>query len=82
MGYGKFNEIRDASPLSLHSLNDMLRYLYNRVQGGITGKELQSGFADTLVQNAQFRAALQQQSDALRLEVGKLGRQLSPQQRL
>lgn len=73
MGYGKFNEIRDASPLSLHSLNDMLRYLYNRVQGGITGKELQSGFADTLVQNAQFRAALQQQSDALRLEVGKLG---------
>ena len=39
MGYGKFNEIRDASPLSLHSLNDMLRYLYNRVQGGITGKD-------------------------------------------
>jgi hypothetical protein len=35
-----FEDLRDASPQSIRKLNDMMRYLYKKVQGGITHAEL------------------------------------------
>lgn len=39
-GYGRFTPVYGADPTQLTRLNDMLRYLFNKVQGGLTIREM------------------------------------------
>src|SRR5690348_9474390 len=43
-----FEDLRDASPASIMRLNDMLRWLYQKVQGGITRAELAPELAEEI----------------------------------
>ncbi|NLG36614.1 MAG: hypothetical protein GX549_01265, partial [Clostridiales bacterium] len=39
-GYGRFTPVYGTDPTQLTRLNDMLRYLFNKVQGGLTIREM------------------------------------------
>jgi hypothetical protein len=43
-----YEDLKDASPSSIKKLNDMLRYLFRKIQGGITQTELDPGLAEDI----------------------------------
>lgn len=68
MPWGRFEGLRDVSAASLKQLNDMLQYLFTRVQGNIGSKNLSAGLRDSL---QQTQLALT--PEAIRASVGQIG---------
>ena len=81
MAYGVFEEVRDLGGAGLRALNDHLRYLYGRVQGGLSARELDGDLAAALgsmagaeeVERQGIALAEATAPEAIRLAVGGIG---------
>ena len=56
MPWGRFEQIPRLDAAGLKSLNDMIRYLFQKVQGGLTRKELSSGLQNVIDSKAEAAA--------------------------
>ncbi|MDD4796662.1 MAG: hypothetical protein PHO66_02720, partial [Eubacteriales bacterium] len=53
MPWGRFDPVNGTKPPDMKNLNDMLRYLFNKVQGGLTRKELSSSLQNVIDSKAE-----------------------------
>lgn len=53
MPWGKYEPLQNASPGNMKNLNDMLRYLFTKVQGNLTRRELSSSLRDVIDSKAE-----------------------------
>ncbi|MDD3243011.1 MAG: hypothetical protein PHD32_04715, partial [Eubacteriales bacterium] len=56
MPWGRFDPISNADAGGIKNLNDMLRYLFAKVQGGLTRKELASSLENVIDAKAEAAA--------------------------